>query len=459
MTAGLTPTQAASVEWMTAHRRGLLIGGMGSGKTCTTLEALARLAPSSLPALVVAPAAVSDGTWSAEAARISSPLLVEECPRGSKGGPAARRRVLEGPADVVVISSASIEDAVGGPWATVVADEASQYRRAGTKREKALRRLAAKARGVWLLTGTPGDDPIGLWTLARILDGGQALGARITQARDRWLTAGRRLPSGAIIGRAPRRGAIEEITSLMAHMVRVVPDDGRLEIPGTEVTLVPSRMPASSSGAVRTLRSGPDVLLCFAGVEQPPMVAGVAAQAAVQLTTGAMWDVESMGTRLLVDPGGRTTMQAAAATVLSERERTGRGVLVEYWYRHELPELRHLLEGEGAVCGRADRPEDRRRWNSGTLDVLLAHPASTGHGLNLQAGGESVVWSTLPWSLELWEQACARLARPGQEADEVAVRVMMPTLDDGSRSPAADVFCALEHKADVQDAVVSGLRA
>ena len=94
MTAGLTPTQAASVEWMTTHRRGLLIGGMGSGKTRTTLEALARLAPASLPALVVAPAAVSDGTWSAEAARISSPLLVEECPRGSKGGPAARRRVL-----------------------------------------------------------------------------------------------------------------------------------------------------------------------------------------------------------------------------------------------------------------------------------------------------------------------------------------------------------------------------
>jgi hypothetical protein len=185
----------------------------------------------------------------------------------------------------------------------------------------------------------------------------------------------------------------------------------------------------------------------------------VAAQAAVQLTTGAMWDIESMGSRLLEDPEGRATMWAAAATVLAERERTGRGVLVEYWYRHELPELRRLLEEKGAVCGRADRPEDRRRWNSGSLDVLLAHPASTGHGLNLQAGGESVVWSTLPWSLELWEQACARLARPGQEADEVAVRVMMPTLHDGSRSPAADVFCALEHKADVQDAVVAGLRA
>ena len=133
----------------------------------------------------------------------------------------------------------------------------------------------------------------------------------------------------------------------------------------------------------------------------------------------------------------------------------GRGVLVMTWFRHEEPYLRAQLRE--MRIGSAKRAEDRAAFNAGNLDVLIAHPASAGHGLNLQFGGESLVWTCLPWSLELWEQANARLARPGQTAEYVSCQFNVPVYVRGVPSIAAAIWDALGRKADIQRTVFATL--
>ena len=125
------------------------------------------------------------------------------------------------------------------------------------------------------------------------------------------------------------------------------------------------------------------------------------------------------------------------------------------WFRHEEPYLRAQLRE--MRIGSAKRAEDRAAFNAGNLDVLIAHPASAGHGLNLQFGGESLVWTCLPWSLELWEQANARLARPGQTAERVSCQFNVPVYDRGVPSIASAIWDALGCKADIQRTVFTTL--
>ena len=146
---------------------------------------------------------------------------------------------------------------------------------------------------------------------------------------------------------------------------------------------------------------------------------------------------------------------SAASAVRARHKATGRGVLVMTWFRHEEPYLREMLRD--MRVGSAKRFEDRAAFNAGSLDVLIAHPASAGHGLNLQFGGESLVWTCLPWSLELWEQANARLARPGQMAEKVSCQFNIPVYGRGEPSIAAAIRDALGHKADIQRTVFTTL--
>lgn len=458
VTGPLTAVQRESVAWLLDHPRGLLLGGMGSGKTRTALCALRSLGPDALPALVLAPATVSEATWTDEAERIGSPLHVEAMPRTPA---AARREALSGPADVRVLSTPSVKDALQTRWRTVVVDEASQYATPGTQRERALRRIAERAERVWLLTGTPGHDPIRLWTLARILDGGRRLGALVTDARDRYLTEGVRLPSGARIGREPRPGALDSITAAMAPLTRVVPADGRLALPGLTVVEHPCPLGERAAAATRSLRR--DGLAVVDGVEVVPASAGVAAQAVVQLASGALWEPGTDGARLLLPdrgaPDPRPSVTAALDAAGDMLSRRSGGVLVEHWWRHETPALIEGARSRGWSTGDAASRADRERWDAGDVDVLVAHPASTGHGLNLQRGGSSVVWASLPWSRELWDQACARLARPGQDAGDVEVRVVLPHPPGhpSGRTVVHDVLDTLRERGDVQEAVTRGL--
>lgn len=463
MSPALTPEQEASREWLTSHPRGLLISGMGTGKTWTTLRALADLPASAFPALVLAPPTVSESTWSDEAERRGIPLVVEPAPRT----PAARRRAaLEDPlADVVVLSSASIRDAVlsGTTWRTVVVDEASQYMtpsssRGESQRARALRELARDADNVWMLTGTPGHDPIGVWSLIRMLDGGERLGRTLTRARDEYLTEGRMLPTGARVGREPRPGAMQRLISRASDVMRYAEAGEELELPEVRYQAL---TPAMGREAVRMSRELLDggVTTLPDGREVYTSGPGAVASLLHQLTTGAIWyrpplDPDADPEMVQVDHT-RPALDYAASAIRARRKVTGRGVLVMTWFRHEETYLREMLRE--MRIGSAKCAEDRRAFNTGCLDVLIAHPASAGHGLNLQHGGGSLVWTCLPWSLELWEQANARLARPGQQAGTVSCQYVVPQLAQGVDSVSGAILDALQRKADIQQAVFDTL--
>lgn len=463
MTPSLTPEQEDSREWLTEHPRGLLIAGMGTGKTWTTLQALSDLPSDAFPALVLAPPTVSESTWSDESERRGIPLVVEPAPRT----PAARRRAaLEDPlADVVVLSSASIRDAVlsGTTWRTVVVDEASQYMtpsasRGESQRARALRELARDADRVWMLTGTPGHDPIGLWSLVRMLDGGERLGRTVTRARDEYLTEGRMLPTGARVGRDPRPGAMQRLISKASDVMRYAEAGEGLSLPGVTYHAL---TPVMGTEAVRMSRELLDggVTTLPDGREVYTSGPGAVANLLHQLTTGAIWyrpplDPDAEPELVQVD-SVRRSLDYAAAVVRARRRDSGRGVLVMTWFRHEEPYLRDMMPG--MRVGSAKRSADRSAFNAGDIDVLIAHPASAGHGLNLQHGGESLVWTCLPWSLELWEQANARLARPGQQAETVTCHYLVPQLDEGVDSVSGVILDALQRKADIQRTVFDTL--
>jgi hypothetical protein len=186
---------------------------------------------------------------------------------------------------------------------------------------------------------------------------------------------------------------------------------------------------------------------------------GAVANLMHQLTTGAIWyrpplDPDAEPELVQVDRI-RPALDYAASAVRARRKVTGRGVLVMTWFRHEEPYLRAQLRE--MRIGSAKRAEDRAAFNAGNLDVLIAHPASAGHGLNLQFGGESLVWTCPPWSLELWEQANARLARPGQTAKYVTCQFNIPVYGRGEPSIASAIWDALGRKADIQRTVFTTL--
>lgn len=463
MSPALTPEQEASREWLTSHPRGLLIAGMGTGKTWTTLRALSDLPPDAFPALVLAPPTVSESTWSDEAERRSIPLVVEPAPRT----PATRRReALESPlADVTVLSSASIRDAAlsSTAWRTVVVDEASQYMtpsasRGESQRARALRELARDAERVWMLTGTPGHDPIGVWSLVRMLDGGERLGRTVTRARDEYLTEGRMLPTGARVGREPRPGAMRRLISRAADVMRYAEAGEGLVLPGIEYGALTPVMGAEASRMSRELLDG-GVTTLPGGREVYTSGPGATANLLHQLTTGAIWYRPPLDPDAEPEPAQvdrtRPALDAAAEAIMGRVLATHRGVLVMTWFRHEEPYLRERLMG--LRVGSAKRATDRADFNAGRLDVLIAHPASAGHGLNLQHGGESLVWTCLPWSLELWEQANARLARPGQRVETVSCQYVVPQLTQGVDSVSGAILDALQRKADIQRAVFDTL--
>lgn len=463
MSSALTPEQEESREWLTSHPRGLLISGMGTGKTWTTLQALSDLPSDAFPALVLAPPTVSESTWSDEAERRGIPLVVEPAPRT----PATRRReALESPlADVTVLSSASIRDAVlsGTMWRTVVVDEASQYMtpsasRGESQRARALRELARDAERVWMLTGTPGHDPIGVWSLVRVLDGGERLGRTVTRARDEYLTEGRMIPTGARVGREPRPGAMQRLVRRAADVMRYAEAGEELVLPDVEYGhLTPFEGPEARrmsrellDGGVTTLPDGREVYTSGPGA---------VANLLHQLTTGAIWyrpplDPDAEPELVQVD-ACRPALDAAAEAIMGRVLSTRCGVLVMTWFRHEEAYLRERLMG--LRVGSAKRATDRADFNARRLDVLIAHPASAGHGLNLQHGGESLVWTCLPWSLELWEQANARLARPGQRAETVSCQYVVPQLTQGVDSVSGAILDALQRKADIQREVFDAL--
>lgn len=494
MTYALHQYQRDAVSFLRAHDRAGLFMEMGLGKTATVLSALKAR---HLPVLVVAPKRVAETVWPEEGAIWRPDLKVVR----AIGTMKKRQEALEDrTADVIVIGRDNVADAL--PFArcfnTLVLDELSGFKNRKTNRWKAAARLAwanpklgvPEIPVVWGLTGTPSPNGLmDLWAEIFLLDGGDRLEDTLTKYRTRYFYPERVLPTGIVAkwglreGSAPRIHAALETRCLSMSAEKLLKDLPAMTFNRVSVPLPPKAQRLYSAMAnefVVTILEPVDKLaklnaaavrneaLREAGVDLHTRINAVAAEyyedgdkvktftaasAAVvynklaQITAGFLYQQDEHGERI---PNAVERIHDAKLNALEEIvDGTGSPVLVFYRYQAEKDAILKRLKDQAHTL---DEPDAVNRWNAGELPVVLAHPASAGHGLNLQKGpGHTAVWTTLPWSLEEWSQANRRLARQGQAAPVIVHTLEAPESVDGY------VFDVLTGKASTERALMDHL--
>jgi SNF2 family DNA or RNA helicase len=416
----------------------------GLGKTVITLTAIAELMHNYFEiarALVIAPLRVAENVWDAEARkwdhlkhlRIAKVL----------GSEKERIQALNTSADICVINRENTKWLVDyykkdWPFDMVVLDELSSFKSHRAKRFKALRKVRPLCKRVVGLTGTPAPNGlIDLWSQVYLLDSGRRLGKTITGYRERYFLPDKR-NQHVVFSYKPKEGAEEAIYKKLSDICISMKNKDHLNIPERMDNIVPVKLPPKAMEQYRQLER--ELLLPLL---QGDVVAGSAAVLAnklLQITGGAVYD-EHEEVQVLHNE------KLKALEDLVETA-NGKPVLVYYAYRHEFERIQKHFD-----CRVLDKPKDIEDWNKGEVPVMLAHPASAGHGLNLQDGGSTIIWFGLPWSLELYQQANARIHRQGQKNTVVVHHlVAKETIDE-------DVMQVLANKKAGQEALLQAVKA
>lgn len=438
--------QKLAVQFISTRKRAGLFLDMGLGKTCISLMALQ---PEMLPALVVAPKRVAEEVWPEEVQKFRPDLSIAV----AAGSPAKRQAALDSGADIVAVSRDNLADAIAhaGTFTTFIMDEMSSFKSRSSQRWRNAKKItrSKSIKYVWGLTGTPSPNGLlDLWAQMYLLDGGEALGTTLGGFRERYFTALRTLPNSHVVTEwGPKPGAPARINRLLEPTCLSMSTEGRVALP--PVTVNDIEVPLSEK-ARRAYKEFKKNLVLGVGMIDDEVrtasSAGVLSQKLGQINAGFLYkdDADIRGQEYTVISKDRVKrVQEIADTATSP-------VLVFYQYKAELEMLK---AGLGKDAHTIDEPGIVKAWNEGRVPILLAHPASAGHGLNLQFGGHTLVWSSLTWNLEEYQQANKRLARSGQENPVVIHRLVAPgTVDDAKRE-------VLAGKASVQDALLSYLES
>lgn len=443
------PYQAYCIErLLTDPALGLYLD-MGLGKTVITLTAIADLEYNRFQvsrALVIAPKKVAEATWQREASKWDhlrhlrfSTIL---------GSEAKRIRALNTPADVWVINRENIPWLVeycrnAWPFDMVVIDESSSFKNHKAKRFKALTWVRKYILRIVELTGTPAPNGLlDLWAQIYLLDGGQRLGKRITQFRERYFDPDQR-GRDMVYSYKPKDGADHVIRQLIGDICVSMKAEDYITLPDCTYDDIPVVLDTRAKQAYTRLER--EMLL---QVDESTIDAGSAAvltNKLLQLCNGAVYDEQRHAVEI-----HRCKIDAFLETV---EALGGQSVLVFYNFQHDLERIEAALSGSGLRVRRLTGPDEEAAWNNREIDILLAHPASCAYGLNLQQGGNHVIWFGLNWSLELYQQANKRLHRQGQ-ASKVIVHHLVVTggVDE-------DVIAALNDKCTTQDRLMQALKA
>jgi SNF2 family DNA or RNA helicase len=412
----------------------------------TTLTAVDRLLYDYMedgPVLVIAPKRVAEDTWSKEATKWEhlQHLKVVKIMGTAKQRVAAIAGI--GKADIYVINRENVVwliDHLGGRWPfpIVVLDELSSFKSAQAKRWKALRRVRGRIHRIIGLTGTPRPNGLeDLWPEIYLLDQGARLGKTLGAFRSKYLVP-EKMNGHIVYSYRARPGAEEEIYDKLADLCMSIRKEDVLQLPGQiyeDIELTPSlallkKYKQFEKDAVLEVLDGDEIM------------AGTAAALTnklLQFANGAIYDMDKQVHEL-------HTVKLDALEELIE-EAGGDPVLVLYAYQHDADRIRQRI-----TCRSLDTSEDIDDWNAGKIPVALAHPASIGHGLNLQEGGHITIWYGLTWSLELYQQANERLNRPGQtQVCRVYHLILKGTHDER-------VLVSLKNKDKGQAAAIEALR-
>lgn len=438
------------VEDMPVPGPGLgLFLGMGAGKTAVTLTAVNdlkynRFAVSKV--LVIAPKKVAEATWSKEAAKWDHLKLLRVVP--VLGSLQKRIRALNTPADVYVINRENVQWIVdyyrnAWPFDMVVIDESSSFKNHQAKRFKSLTWVRKKINRVVELTGTPAPNGlIDLWAQVYLLDGGERLGKSIGGFRQRYFDPDQR-NSQQVFSYKPKDGAGQSIQDKISDIcIYINPEDYLKELPECVTVDVPVVLDPAAQRAYKKLEH--DMLLQVDESEITAMTAATLGNKLLQLGNGAVYDADHN-----VVPIHNCKMEAFLEIVEALQ---GQPALVFYNFQHDRDRILAALKSSGLRVRVYQSARDEADWNAHKIDILLAHPASTAYGLNLQDGGNHIIWFGFNWSLELYLQANKRLHRQGQKEKVFIHRLVV----EGSMDE--DVIDALEGKSTTQDSLLQALR-
>ncbi len=416
----------------------------GLGKTVITLTAIAELMHNRFEiskALVIAPLRVSENVWDVEAKKWGhlKHLRVAKV----LGSEKKRIQALNTNADIYVINRENTKWLVDyykkdWPFDMLVLDELSSFKSHRAKRFKALRKVRPLCKRVVGLTGTPAPNGlIDLWAQVYLLDSGQRLGKTISGYRDRYFLPDKR-NQHVIFSYKPKEGAEEAIYKKLSDICISMKNRDYLTLPERMDNILGINLPPKVLEQYRQLER--DLLLPLLEGDIVAGSAAVLTNKLLQITGGAVYDEEKK-VQILHDEKLKALEDLVEAT-------NGKPVLVYYNYRHELERIQKQF-----LCRVLDTAKDMEDWNKGEIPVMLAHPASAGHGLNLQNGGSTIIWFGLPWSLELYQQANARIHRQGQKNTVVVHHlVAKETIDE-------DVMQVLAKKQAGQEALLQAVKA
>ena len=436
--------QTQAKEFIIDHDEAAIFLGMGLGKTVITLTAVWELMLDYFEVsrvLVVAPLRVARDTWPTEAKKWDHlNHLTVAVAVGSKN---QRLDALARHAMVTVINRENIPWLVGyygdsWPFDMVIIDELSSFKNHRAKRFTTLVKTRPHVKRWVGLTGTPASNGLmDLWAQFRLLDGGERLGRFITRYRDRWFTPDKR--NGAqVFSHKPRPGAEDEIYQAITDMTLSKRTTDHLTLPDLTVTTTEVTLGAKERALYDQLKA--DLVVDLDGQIIDAANAASLSGKLLQLASGAVYDETSQVVEV----------HSAKLDALEDliEAANGQSVLVAYWYRHDLERIQARFPQAKELKTAADI----EAWNRGDIPLGLLHPASAGHGLNLQAGGHLLVWFSLTWSLELYQQTNARLYRQGQtQPVTITHLVAEKTLDEA-------VLTALDTKNLTQTALIEAIK-
>lgn len=434
--------QKKATERILQQKRVGLFLDMGLGKTVITLTAIKELIEDFAiwKVLVIAPKRVAEDTWSREhekwdhlsGLRISKVL----------GTPAQRMKALKAEADIYVIGRDNVKwlvELMGKSWPfdMVVIDELSSFKNPSAQRFKALRKVIPASDRVVGLTGTPSPNGLmDLWAEIYLLDRGERLGTTISAYREKYFRAGAR--NGYIVYKwEPYSYSQKEIERKISDICMSMSAEDYLELP--------ERMDNEIK-----IRLSPKEMKQYDQMEREQLLR-IDDEAVVALNAAAVMNklLQMANGSVYADGGDVVRIHEKKLDALEEIiDTTGEPVLVFYSFRHDLEAIKKRIPDAREL----ESSEDIARWNRGEIPVLLCHPASVGYGLNLQDGGHVIVWYGLTWSLELYQQANARLYRQGQQKAVIIHHLIAEgTVDE-------QVMRALQHKDTSQSALLAALK-
>lgn len=436
--------QQYATDYIKSHPVCALLLDMGLGKTAISLTALLDLLFDSFEAhrvLVIAPLRVARDTWPAEIEKWDHlQMLTYSVAVGSEKD---RKAALMRDADIYIINRENVQwlvDQSGIPFRfdTVIVDELSSFKNHQSKRFKALMKVRPQVKRIIGLTGTPSANGLmDLWAEFKVLDMGQRLGRFIGMYRNNYFRPDKR--NGQIIySYKLLPGADKAIYKQISDITISMKASDHLKMP--ELVMNTHSVELSDDE-----REHYDELKQTLVLQLPDKEITVANAAALtgkllQMANGAIYD----------DDGDHIHIHDRKLDALEDliEGANGKPVLVAYWFKHDLERIKSRfkvreIKSSADICD----------WNAGNIPVAVIHPASAGHGLNLQAGGSTLIWFGLTWSLELYQQTNARLWRQGQQDTVVIHHIVTDDTVDGR------VLKALQSKEKIQDSLIAAVKA